>query len=442
MKLSVSEHVSYHCIRGPLLTMTVLPGEIYRLAYPSLPDLENPAYVSYGKPFDEACIHHVKNTFKATRAYIIASASLTKNTDEVKKLENALGECHAGTWPGLAPHTPWDEVADATNDARAKKADCLITIGGGSLVDGAKAMLLFLANDVTTIEGIRQFEKKCQAINVRGKQSTDIPVTAPHIPLICIPTTLSGGEYTIYAGGTWPDTHLKSIMGHPYAGPRLIINDPKLAITAPEWVWISTGVRAIDHCVEAYCQTAVNDEEMDHEAIEAFKLIVPNLLVTKKQWTNEDARLQCFLGVNKVVIMLKKHIMPGASHGIGHQLGPLGVGHGETSCILLPSVLKYNAKVNIDKQEQLKEAVWGEIPLADVLTKRGLRPETSDLADALDGIFRELGMPRTLKEKGIGRDKFQVLAMNSLKDPCAKYNPIPLEREEQVFEILEKCAGD
>lgn len=172
-----------------------------------------------------------------------------------------------------------------------------------------------------------------------------------------------------------------------------------------------------------------------------IKRIAPNLLVTKKDWTNEGARLNIMLGVNLVMITLKKAILPGASHGIGHQLGPLGVGDGQTSCILLPSVMKYNAKANGAKQEKLESFMWNEPAIAQVLKKRGLTAEASDAGDALDAIFRELGMPRSLKEVNVGRDKFDTLAENSLKDPCCHVNPIPLERKEQVLEILEMCAG-
>ena len=422
--------------------MSALPGETYRLAFPTLKDEENPAYVSYVVPHHEACAHHVKNTFGARRAYIIASTSLSKNTDEVAKLKQALDDRLAGVWVGIGPHTPWDEVVDATKDALEKKADCLITIGGGSLVDGAKAMLLFVANNVTTVEGVLDFAPKL-AFGQKDmkKHSSQHFGIAPKIPLICIPTTLSGGEYTQYAGGTDPKTHHKLVMGHPFCGPRLIINDPKLTITAPEWVWLSTGVRGIDHCVEAYCRMHQPDSEVDDAAIEGFKLIVPNLLITKKDWTNEEARLNCMLGVNSVTIMLKKSCLPGASHGIGHQLGPFGVGHGQTSCILLPSVMKWNYKVNGEKQEKLRKVMWSEAPVSEVLTKRGLREESSGAGDALDAIFRELGMPRTLKEVGVGRDKFDALAVNSLKDPCCVVNPIPLEKEAQVLEVLEMCAG-
>nr|POE63462.1 ethanolamine utilization protein eutg [Quercus suber] len=417
-----------------------LPGETYRLAFPSLPHLENPAHVSYGRPHQELCANHVANTFDARRVYILASGSLAKNTIEVTKLINALGSRFAGMHVGMAPHTPWDEVASATMDALEKKADCLVTIGGGSLVDGAKSMLIFMANNVTTVPGILEIGQKLAASQKAGLASEQ-PCASPSIPLICIPTTLSGGEYTYYAGGTDPTTHHKLVMYHPFCGPTLIINDPALTITTPEWVWLSTGVRGIDHCVESFCRTYPADADIDAGAVDGFRLIVPNLLRTKNDWHDPATRLQCMLGVNAVTIMLKKGAMVGGSHGIGHQLGPLGVGHGQTSCVLLPSVMKYNARVNSEKQERLKQIMWGEAPIAEVLARRGLKYESSDVGDALDAIFRELGMPRSLKEVGVGRDKFDVLAMNSLKDPCCKANPIPLERTEQVLEILEMCAG-
>ena len=423
--------------------MSALPGETYRLAFPTLPNIENPAYVSYGRPHHEACAHHVINTFNAKRVYVVASSSLSKNTDEVEQLKAALGDRLAGVRLGIAPHTPWDEVVDASNDAKSKDADCVVTIGGGSLVDGAKAMLLFMANNVTTVSAIPDLHQRTAAkIENMRKTSAELDCVKPYASLICIPTTLSGGEYTWFSGGTDTATGLKSIMGHPFCGPRLIVNDPKLTITAPEWVWLSTGVRGIDHCAEAYCQMLVDDKEMDEQSVLGFRKLVPNLLVTKADWTNEEARLECMLGVNAVTIMLKKGILPGASHGIGHQLGPFGVGHGQTSCILLPSVMKWNAKVNSHKQEKLKKVMWSELPVAEVLKKRGLTPGNSDLGDALDAVFRELGMPRSLKEVNVGRDKFQALAVNSLKDPLAETNPIPLKTTEQVIEILDMCAGD
>lgn len=114
---------------------------------------------------------------------------------------------------------------------------------------------------------------------------------------------------------------------------------------------------------------------------------------------------------------------------------------GETSCILLPAVCKWNAAqhANVDKQEYCKK-----ILLQDRLVKKlvlekftGDDDKDIDLGDILDLIFRELGMPRTLKEVGVGREQLDALAENSLKDIWIKTNALPIERKEQVMEILE-----
>lgn len=102
--------------------------------------------------------------------------------------------------------------------------------------------------------------------------------------------------------------------------------------------------------------------------------------------------------------------------------------------------MKWNATANREKQETLKRTLGSEGPVAEVLKSRGLQEETCDAGDCLNAIFRELGMPRSLKEVGVGRDKFNELAVNSLKDSCCEVNPVPLVEHSQVLEILEMCA--
>ena len=136
----------------------------------------------------------------------------------------------------------------------------------------------------------------------------------------------------------------------------------------------------------------------------------------------------------------------GASHGIGHQLGPLGVGHGETSCILLPHVLKYNylhggQRVK-SSQRKVVGVLWGEATIAVMLKERGLKPETADAGVLVEALVSELGMPRTLKEVGVTRDKLDSLAENSMKDRWIPTNPVPLTEKEQVLDFLEMAMGD
>ena len=112
--------------------------EIYRRAFA---DSERP-YISFGIPFPETCAFHVANTFNASRVYIVASHSLTKNTNALRRLEEALGPTVAGLRVGMKSHTYWSEVLEITSDCRACNADLIITLGAGSLTDAAKIVSL------------------------------------------------------------------------------------------------------------------------------------------------------------------------------------------------------------------------------------------------------------------------------------------------------------
>lgn len=132
----------------------------------------------------------------------------------------------------------------------------------------------------------------------------------------------------------------------------------------------------------------------------------------------------------------------GASHGIGHQLGLLGVGHGETSCIMLPAVCKYNARRggNVGQQERVLAMLLGTPSVLGALQSLGLEFPGTDLGDFLGAIIEALDLPRTLKEVNVGRDKLELLAQHSLDDPWLKANPATIETTTQVLEILESVV--
>jgi len=108
---------------------------------------------------------------------------------------------------------------------------------------------------------------------------------------------------------------------------------------------------------------------------------------------------------------------------------------------MLPTICKFNAKVNADRQEKVKDILWADGEVDEVLKGRGLDKEEADLGDMLDVIISELGMPRSLKAVNVGREQFDKLAMNSLKDHWSATNPIPLVDKDQIIEILEVVAG-
>ena len=95
-------------------------------------------HISFGLPFDQACAKHAEHTFKAKRSYIIAYGSLSRNTKTVERLQNALGDKVVGVRRGMTPHTLWSEILEVTKAAVDADADLLVTLGAGSLTDGAK----------------------------------------------------------------------------------------------------------------------------------------------------------------------------------------------------------------------------------------------------------------------------------------------------------------
>jgi len=167
---------------------------------------------------------------------------------------------------------------------------------------------------------------------------------------MCVTTTLSAGEFNRFGGATNDSTKHKQLFADPSpsAGHRVIIMDPHLTLTAPQRVWLSTGLRAIDHCVESICSLRPKPEGTQC-ALRGIGLLLPSLLRTKEDPGNLDARLKAQLGAAE---SMKPHVIhgvpvgkcrcagwegvfsavlliqiEGGSHGIGHQVGPYGVPH-------------------------------------------------------------------------------------------------------------------
>jgi alcohol dehydrogenase class IV len=398
------------------------PGETYQLAFPP----KTKPHISTGLPFPEACAHHVTNTYHASKVYIIVSSSISK-TENFTNLQKALSDKIVGIRRGIKPHTPWDDILEIVTDIQKKEADIIVTLGAGSLTDGAKVVSLVstsISEEVKVIDIVKALANNVSELDDLEKLTAEAKtkdLRTPSVPVINIPTSLSGGEYSPFAGATDKRTDQKRSFAHPDMGADLIILDPVLSVSTPERIWLSTGIRAVDHCVEGLCSTNPKVcEESDRGFTEGLKLLVPNLLLTRKDWTGHESRLKEMMGVVEAMKALGLGIPMGGSHGIGHQLGPLGVGHGETSCILLPAVLKYNYLHGDEKVKQLQQKVldifWNEDAIEELLKSNGLRKDVADAGDVVGAVISGLGMPRSLKDVGVGREKLDGLANNSMKD--------------------------
>ncbi|KAJ7448519.1 hypothetical protein FB451DRAFT_1532744 [Mycena latifolia] len=395
----------------------------------------NACNISYGLPFHEACAKHAEDTFHAHRVFVISSGTLARSTSALKDLERALGSKFAGVKYGLKAHTYLDEIIAIMEECRALNVDLIVTLGGGSLTDAAKMVALGLANDVTHSAGF---------LKLPATGTVGTPAKPPTIPVVCIATTLSGAEFTLAAGATDERDNQKHqfIVGKAI---RLIIFDAQFVTdTTPLSLFLQSGVRAIDHSVEGICSPFCNAATQMH-ATKALRQLVPALLRSKADDAKKDVEARHLGQMASVdaIASFRVYTPAGASHAIGHMLGPFGVGHGATSAILLPAVCKFNAShgTDLSRQQIVKSILWGVPEMRRLAESNGLTEGVADLGDLLDVLLRALGMPRTLAEVGVGRDKLEQLAEYSLLDRWAVTNPVPLTEKAQVMEILEMVAG-
>jgi maleylacetate reductase len=376
--------------------------------------------VVFGKPAAEAVAALVRQ-YGATRVFLMVSGTLNRKTGEIDRMRRALGNLCAGTFDQMPPHTPRSAVVAASEQARSIGADLIVTLGGGSITDGAKAVQLCLANDIRTPEGIDALRP------VKGPDGAlgPPPCAAPTVRQITVPTTLSAGEFSAIAGVTDERTRVKELIRHPLIIPRAVILDPNVTVHTPEWLWLSTGVRSVDHCVEGICANEANPFG-DAQALEGLKLLAHGLPRVKANPDDLQARLDCQMGSWLSMAPLASGVPMGASHGIGYVLGAaFDIPHGHTSCIMLPAVMRWNKSVNAARQELVAAAMG--------------RPG-ADAGEALHDLIAGLGMPRSLSAVKIGPESFGRIAEQAMGTPWVPRNPRRIDGPAQVREILDLAA--
>jgi maleylacetate reductase len=371
--------------------------------------------VIFGTPAAEAIVEQV-GRLGARRAFLMVSGTLNRETPEIEKIRTALGPRCVATFDAMPPHTPRHAVIAAAEQARAADADLIVTVGGGSITDGAKAVQLCLANNVRTVEGID---------TIRANRGVAPVMTAPSVRQISVPTTIAGGEFSAIAGVTNEASKVKEMLRHELVMPRAAILDPAVTVHTPQWLWLSTGIRAVDHCVEGLCSREAHPYA-DAQALKGLSMLAQALPRVKADAGDLDARMDCQIGTWLSMGPLSSGVPMGASHGIGYVLGAVfDVPHGYTSCVMLPSVMRWNKQDNAERQAMVSAAMG---------------QPGKDAADVLDGFIRGLGMPRSLRDVRVGPEHFNRIAALAMATPWIPRNPRKIDNPAQVREILVLAA--
>ena len=367
--------------------------------------------VVFGHPAAEAIVAQM-DRLGAVRAFLMVSGTLNRNTSEIEKIRKALGARCVATFDAMPPHTPREAVIAAAEQARNSNADLVVTVGGGSITDGAKAVQLCLANNVRTVEDIER---------IRVHKGVAPPMNAPTVRQISVPTTIAGGEFSAIAGVTNARTKVKEMLRHELVMPRAAILDPALTVHTPEWLFLSTGIRAVDHCVEGICSREAHPYA-DAQAVRGLSMLAQALPRVKANPGDLDARMDCQIGTWLSMAPLSAGVPMGASHGIGYVLGAaFDVPHGHTSCVMLPSVMRWNKQDNAERQALVSEAMG---------------QPGKDAADVLDRFIRGLGLPRSLQDVRVGPEHFEAIAEQAMRTPWIPRNPRKIDTPAQVREIL------
>jgi alcohol dehydrogenase class IV len=324
---------------------------------------------------------HLKSSLPSekSKAFIITGSSLANKTDLIKEVEDLLTSSHhSGTFSKIGQHAPVAQLDEATKAVQEDPAiDTIISIGGGSPIDSAKAI------------SYRVNEK-----------------TGKYLYHISIPTTISAAECTSTAGYTNKDG-IKTAYRDPKIAPSVIIYDAKFGAETPERLWLSTGIRALDHSVELMYNSATAEAPSKALYLTSIQDLFEYLPKYKSDPKNLDYITKCMLAsfTSLYPMGLNTTGGTGLSHSLGYALGsPYGIPHGITSCLTLGKVVKLKA-----------EDPAAAAQLARILPFLGERrtgddkADTFKVGDAIIDLVKRLGLASNLTELKVGKDQVETI---------------------------------
>ena len=337
---------------------------------------------------------------KGIKKPLVVTDNGSKN---LKFIENILSDLEdhqlkPGFFSNVSPNPRDTEILEGKLIFNKGDHDGIIAIGGGSGMDGGKAISLVANNDYDIWDF--EWEKKPPEINENNK----FP------PLVCIPTTAGTGAET-ESSAMVTDTKLfvKWCIAHPQQKPIEVILDPQLTLELPKNLTAWTGVDALVHAIEAY---VIDDFHplCDAVALEGLRLIYPNLPIVYRDPSNLIARGKMLVGSCLAGISFLKGL--GFVHAISHMVGAeFDTQHGLTNAIVLPSVLRFNEKVISKKVPIMCQAM-------------NLKNNDFDyFYQSVCELLNKLEIPKNLGDIGIKDSSLDSLSKKALKDSAFATNP-------------------
>lgn len=332
---------------------------------------------------------------------LVVTTDVVAELPILRDVTGALGSRCAGVFAGVVMHVPRKTTELLQHEIERVNADSLVSFGGGSPIDSCKVAAYGLLPRRELIH-------------------------------IAVPTTLSAAEYTHAGGVTDESTRVKSGVYDPRVLPRTVINDPKLTLATPDWLWVTTGMRALDHAIE--CAYAIRHQPIsDALASKSIALLTQHLPASIR--TEGDERL-AHRGHCQVAAWFSiygaMNTRFGLSHLLGHQIGPRwNVPHGVTSCITLPNSMRFMAAIAPERFGPIAEGYKIPFDLEN--------PKSAALAcaDRTAEFIGQFDVPKTLRAAGVPREEIQQIVApiaHELEHQGVVDRPVS---EKEVLELLE-----
>jgi alcohol dehydrogenase class IV len=248
-------------------------------------------------------------------------------------------------------------------------------------------------------------------------------------PIVAVPTTAgTGSEVGRASVVTNEATHRKKIIFHPSMLPKFVISDPEVTVGLPPFLTAATGFDALAHCFEAYCAPGFHPLA-DGIALEGLRLVKDYLPRAYRDGSDLEARSRMLAAASMGATAFQKGL--GAVHSISHPLGALyDTHHGLTNGVVLPYVMSFNRAAIAERMRLLGRV----LDLA--------RPDFDGVLDWILALRKELGVPHTLAELGVGEERIDEMAAMAVDDPTAASNPIRMEAADFAKVMRAALRGD
>lgn len=347
------------------------------------------------------------------KALIVTDRFLHEKTDIVARVEKSLGRACAGIFCDVPPDSGVHVINEGAELGRARGADAIVSVGGGSVMDTGKGIALLLREGGSLLD--------YQGFQVLTRRQT------PHI---CVPTTAgTGSEVTYFAVIKDHEKKRKLIFGDHHIIPDIAILDPALTVTLPPILTAATGMDAFSHGLEAL-SSAQREPISDALGLHAVRLISRALPIAVSNGNDLVARGQMLIAATLAGAAFS-NAQVGLIHAIAHVIGARhGVHHGTANSIAMPHVMRFNNDTVAGRYKLVAEAMGVDL--------RGMSDEEAGLeaAAAVRDFGRRVGLPTSFREVGVPEADLAACAEAAMSDGAIVYNARPILDPADVLTVL------